>query len=91
MEDREIEELKEDVKKKYAMTQDTFPQLEGEEAQFLRQFAFVCLLSYDVYVKKMIIEKMIDEMRKKESLPPKQEKKEKEKSESLSAFTITAE
>lgn len=80
MEEEEIESLKEDVKKKYAMTQETFSEAEGEDAEFLRQFSFICMLSYDVYVKKLIIEKMIDEMRKKQEVAvPKQEKKEKDK------------
>jgi len=80
LEDQEIEILKEDVKKKYAMTQDTFADSEGEDAEFLRQFSFICMLSYDVYVKKLIIEKMIDEMRQKqEAATQKTEKKEKDK------------
>lgn len=90
MEDEEIESLKEDVKKKYAMTQGTFSESEGEDAEFLRQFSFICMLSYDVYVKKLIIEKMIDEMRSKQeaaiqkvaaqkAAAQKAEKKEKDK------------
>ena len=31
-------------------------------SEHLKQFAFICMLSYDVYVKKLLIEKMIDEM-----------------------------
>lgn len=84
MEDEEIESLKEDVKQKYAMTQNTFSSVEGEDAEFLRQFSFICMLSYDVYVKKLIIEKMIDEMRQKQEAAiqkaaQKPEKKEKDK------------
>ena len=80
MEDEEIESLKEDVKKKYSMTQETFSEVSGEDGEFLRQFSFICMLSYDVYVKKLIIEKMIDEMRsKQEAVAQKSEKKDKDK------------
>ena len=36
--------------------------------EFLRKFSFICMLSFDVYVKKLIIEKMVDEL----SADPKQ-------------------
>ena len=46
------------------------------DADFLRKFAFICTLSFDVYLKKLMIEKMIDELRapgkadvKKKKLP----------------------
>ena len=32
------------------------------QEEFLHQFSFICLLSFDVYMKKMIIENMIDHM-----------------------------
>ena len=74
--EEEIEALKEDVQKKYAMTQETFSDVKGKDAEFLRQFSFICMLSYDVYVKKMIIEKMIDGMRKSEERSGKTNKKD---------------
>lgn len=68
LEDKAIEELKADVKEKYRKTQEeTFTDMPEEEAEFLRQFSFICVLSYDVYVKKLLIEKMVDEIRKKNS------------------------
>lgn len=68
MEDATIEELKADVKEKYRKAmEETFTDLPEEEADFLHQFSFICILSYDVYVKKLLIEKMIDEMKKKNS------------------------
>ncbi len=79
MEAGEIETLKEDVQKKYALAQETFAGVDEEDAGFLKQFSFICMLSYDVYVKKLIIEKMIDEMRKNQPVPQKAEKKDKEK------------
>ena len=79
MEDGEVESLKADVRKKYELAGTTFAGEEGEDAEFLRQFSFICMLSYDVYVKKLLIEKMIDDMRKKQAAekPDKKEKQEK--------------
>ena len=61
MERDEIEGLKQDIIEKYRMTENAFEEA-GEDAEFLRKFAFICLLSYDVYVKKAIIERMIDDI-----------------------------
>ena len=78
MEDAEIVSLKEDVRKKFEMAEETFAGVEGEDAEFLRQFSFICMLSYDVYVKKLLIEKMIDDMRKSQQPAEKSDKKEKQ-------------
>ena len=80
MEPNEIEVLKQDMINKYEMAENSFAGVPEEEAEFLRQFSFICLLSYDVYIKKLIIEKMIDEMRPK--APEKGQKTEKEKKNS---------
>ncbi len=80
MEPNEIEVLKQDMMDKYEMAEKSFEGMPEEEAEFLRQFSFICLLSYDVYIKKLIIEKMIDNMRPK--APEKNQKAEKKNSES---------
>ena len=46
---------------KYRMAQETFKDAPEEDADFLRKFAFICVLGFDVYLKKLMIEKMIDE------------------------------
>ena len=86
LEPEEIEVLKTDMLDKYEKSRDTFQQVPEEEREFLQQFSFICLLSYDVYIKKLLIEKMIDEMKenvtraeskavKKNSAQVKQDKK----------------
>ncbi len=49
-----------DITKKFTTAQRTFPDATEEDAELLRTFSFICMLSYDVYVKKALIEKMID-------------------------------
>lgn len=65
MEKGQIEMLKQDVIEKFKLAEQTFDDAPLESQEFLRQFSFICLLSFDVYVKKMIIEKMIDELAEK--------------------------
>lgn len=60
MEKNQIEYLKKDLTEKYQAAQSTFHDAPEKEQDFLRLFSFVCLLSFDVYVKKQIIEKIID-------------------------------
>ena len=40
--------------------QQTFPGAPKEEQDDLQHFSFLCMLSFDVYVKKQLIEKIID-------------------------------
>lgn len=54
--------LKEDVIERYNISQSTFEGAPEEDREFLKQFSFICELCFDIYVKKMIVEKMIDEL-----------------------------
>lgn len=60
MEGEQLQSLKEDLAEKFRTAQETFQDAPKEDADFLRKFSFICTLSFDVYLKKMIIEKMID-------------------------------
>lgn len=59
-----------------------FPE---NDQEFLQNFSFICLLSYDVYIKKMIIESVIDNINSQNS---KTNKKENSKKESSKKDTI---
>lgn len=75
MEKAQIEYLKQDVQQKYEMAEGTFAEAPEEDREFLRKFSFICLLSYDVYVKKLIIEKIIDELAHSEKSKNEKERK----------------
>lgn len=62
MERQQLEALKEDVLKKFKVAEETFQDAPEENRDFLRKFSFICTLSFDVYVKKLMIEKMVDEL-----------------------------
>ena len=67
LERQEVEKMKQDVIDKYHIASEIFPDAEEEDRQFLQTFSFICLLSFDVYVKKQVIEKLIDGLPKKET------------------------
>lgn len=62
LEKAEVERLKEEVVAKYKLSSGLFPDAEDGDLQFLQIFSFICLLSFDVYVKKQVIEKLIDQL-----------------------------
>lgn len=58
--------------------QETFSGIsEDSEKKFLQQFSFIALLGYDIYLRKQVIEKMIDELYQPEENRKKGEKKKK--------------
>ena len=63
MEKGELDALKKELTERYDIAQGTFENAPKEDQDFLKLFSFICLLSFDVYIKKMLIEKMIDELR----------------------------
>lgn len=67
LEKNQVEKMKLDVIEGYKTAAGTFPDASEEEQQFLHIFAFICLMSFDVYVKKQVIEKLIDSLPKKEN------------------------
>ena len=62
-----------DVYKRQAQRAFSDMELSDEDREYLRLFAFVCELSFDVYLKKQMIEKLTDQLR--EERPPKKGKK----------------
>jgi hypothetical protein len=65
LEKDQIETLKEDIKEKYSQAKQSFQQTDAEDSAFLQKFSMICLLSFDIYLKKQMIEKLIHEV------PPK--------------------
>ena len=72
LEKGQIEQLKESLTRDYQRAGDTFSAEEKDDQEFLQLFSFICMLSYDIYIRKQIIEKIVDAM-------PKQTDKKSEK------------
>ena len=60
LEKEQIDLLQEDLLSKLACAEKTFRDTEGEDQELLQLFSFICLMSFDVYMKKQLIEKLID-------------------------------
>lgn len=62
LENDESQKILKDLGKKYTIANNTFEDFPEEDKDFLHAFSFICMLSYDVYIKKMIIEHTIDQL-----------------------------
>ena len=74
MEKNYIEQMEKNLLRDFSVSSKTFQDADPQDQEFLRKFSFICELSFDVYIKKMIIEKLIDQM------APGDTKKERKKS-----------
>ncbi len=59
----QVEALKQQVMAEYDRAMGTFEDAPEENREFLKLFSFICFLSFDVYMKKQLIEKLIDEIK----------------------------
>lgn len=60
MEQEHVQTLKKSIEEDYRIAQETFAGVDPDDREFLQFFSFISLMSYDVYVKKLLVEKMID-------------------------------
>ena len=65
MEKEQVEYLKKDLMEKYQTASQSFAEAEEKDREFLTMFSFICLLSFDIYLKKEVIEQLIDAMEQK--------------------------
>ncbi|MBE5833100.1 MAG: DUF1836 domain-containing protein [Butyrivibrio sp.] len=82
MEEEHLESFRDDIIKNFEKSQTTFEDAAESEKEKLQMFSFISLLSYDIFLKKLIIEKMLDNFAAKNKTAEelkKAEKKHKEK------------
>lgn len=60
LEKMQIDALKNDILNKFETSRKPFKDAPEEDREFLQLFSFIGLLSFDVYIKKLLIEKMVD-------------------------------
>ena len=82
LEKSRIWNMQKDVTHSYNAAMEMFQDIPDKEQRNLQIFAFICNLSFDVYVKKQIIEKLIDE------LPKPEERKKRSKNFTYFFFSI---
>lgn len=83
LEAEQTETLKKDIMEKFHISEETFKDAPKDSREFLQMFSFICMLSFDVYMKRLMIEKMIDGLysadeKVKRTKPPKEPKPQKE-------------
>ncbi len=59
----QLEKILEDVKSDYADSLTKFKDAPEDDREYLELFSFVCALGCDVFVKKLLIEKIVDSLR----------------------------
>ena len=62
LEHEQVHVLKKEIQNAYQRSTETFQNAPEEDQEFLTLFSFICILSFDVYVKKQIIENLIDQL-----------------------------
>ena len=62
LEKGQIEQLKVSLTSDYQRAGETFMEESEYDKEFLQLFSFICMLSYDIYIRKQIIEKLVDNM-----------------------------
>ena len=60
LERTQMEHLMQDIVQKFELSQTTIQDAPGDKQEELQFFSFICLLSFDVYMKKQMIERMLD-------------------------------
>lgn len=65
LEEEQFNSLVKDVLKKFERSKEIYQEETEEDREFLQTLSFVSMLSFDVYVKKQMIERIIDEMNEK--------------------------
>ncbi|MCR5092985.1 MAG: DUF1836 domain-containing protein [Lachnospiraceae bacterium] len=61
-----LDPAKEDIRSKMEKAERSFVDAPREYRDSMRMFAFISMLAYDVYIKKLLIEKMIDGLKEPE-------------------------
>ncbi len=75
-----IRPFMDDIRKKIDIAEDVFPDAEGDDREYLQVFTMICMLIFDVYLKKQMVERMIDHLREaKETDDSRSKEKQKSK------------
>lgn len=67
LEKEQMQRLKEDVQAKFDNASKTFEKAGEEDRDYLQLFAFISELSFDVYLKKQMIEALTDQLREEDA------------------------
>lgn len=60
----QISETTRDIMENFHAAANSFRESPAQDREFMQLFSFICMLSFDIYLKKEVIEKMIDALPK---------------------------
>ncbi len=63
LQQKDLDFIYKDISVKMELSREAFDFAKPEEQDFLQIFALICMLSFDVYVKKQLIESIIDTLK----------------------------
>lgn len=55
-----IDKIKDEIRETYRTASGSFPEAAEADREFLRLFSFICMLCFDIYLRKQVIEKLVD-------------------------------
>lgn len=79
------EYITKDIVRRFMTAKETFPETENDspaearDREYLNMLSFICLLSFDIYVKKKMIEEIVDDMNSRAAAEAETRDREKEK------------
>ena len=73
-EKEQADRLVKDILVEYKKSFTSFSDAPEEDKDFLHLFSFICMLSFDVYVKKLLIEKLVDDIASSKPIESKKDK-----------------
>lgn len=78
LEKSEASHFQKDIARKFQISRNTFEDFPGDNKEDMKMFAFICMLCFDVYLKKQLIETLIDTAKtaKPEENPRKSKKED---------------
>lgn len=74
-----INDLKADIDKKYKASLESFKDEEGQGKTELQMFNFISMLSYDIFMKKLLIETILDHVEQLRSTDEEEKEGKKKK------------
>lgn len=77
-----LDNISDDIRKKIQSSEESFTDITNpEHKDFLQYFSLMCMLSYDIYLKKQVLGMMVDKLKTDEDIKKEAEKKTEKKAE----------
>ena len=62
LKDEQIEGVSQDICRMFSISEESFSSVKGNEGEKLKRFAFICTLCFDIYIRNLILEQLLDDL-----------------------------